>query len=130
MRTWLKNSWSWLKDKWEFVAAGVTVLVVFLLGRKSKNVDLTVAEQISDNKDEQIKVERELSAQEKLEIAQANKRYVDTRIALRRKYRAAKSELEKETTQRKLDLLETAKDNPAEIDRILLEEFNISKMDK
>ena len=130
MRTWLKNSWSWLKDKWEFVAAGVTVLIVFLLGRKSKNVDLTVAEQISDNKDEQTKVERELSAQEKLEIAQAHKRYVDTRIALRSKYRAAKSELEKETTQRKLDLLETAKDNPAEIDRILLEEFNISKMDK
>ena len=128
MRTWLKNSWSWLKDKWEFVAAGVTVLIVFLLGRKSKNVDLTVAEQISDNKDEQIKVERELSAQEKLEIAQAHKRYVDTRIALRRKYRAAKSELEKETTQRKLDLLETAKDNPDEIDRILMEEFNISKL--
>ena len=71
MRTWLKDSWSWLKDKWEFVAAGVTVLIVFLLGRKSKNVDLTVAEQISDNKDEQIKVERELSAQEKLQIAQA-----------------------------------------------------------
>lgn len=128
MRTWLKDSWSWLKDKWEFVAAGVTVLIVFLLGRKSKNVDLTVAEQISDNKDEQIKVERELSAQEKLEIAKAHKRYIDTRIALRKQYRAAKSELERETAQRKIDLLETAKDNPDEIDRILMEEFNISKL--
>ena len=112
--------WAWLKDKWEFVAAGITVLIVFLLGRKSKNADLKVAEQISDNKDEQIKVERELSAQEKLEI--------DTRIALRKQYRAAKSELEKETAQRKIDLLETAKDNPDEIDRILMEEFNISKL--
>ena len=128
MRTWLKDSWSWLKDKWEFVAAGVTVLIVFLLGRKSKNVDLTVAEQISDNKDEQIKVERELSAQEKLEIAKAHKRYIDTRIALRKQYKAAKSELERETAQRKIDLLETAKDNPDEIDRILMEEFNISKL--
>ena len=72
MRTWLNDCWSWLKDKWEFVAAGVTVLIVFLLGRKSKNVDLTVAEQISDNKDEQIKVEIELSAHEKLQIAQAH----------------------------------------------------------
>jgi len=120
--------WAWLKDKWEFVAAGVTVLIVFLLGRKSKNVDLTVAEQISDNKDEQIKVERELSAQEKLQIAQAHKRYIDTRIALRKQYKAAKSELERETAQRKIDLLETAKDNPDEIDRILMEEFNISKL--
>ena len=120
--------WAWLKDKWEFVAAGITVLIVFLLGHKSKNADLKVAEQISDNKDEQIKVERELSAQEKLEIAQAHKRYIDTRIALRKQYRAAKSELEKETAQRKIDLLETAKDNPDEIDRILMEEFNISKL--
>ena len=120
--------WAWLKDKWEFVAAGITVLIVFLLGRKSKNADLKVAERISDNKDEQIKVERELSAQEKLEIAQAHKRYIDTRIALRKQYRAAKSELEKETAQRKIDLLETAKDNPDEIDRILMEEFNISKL--
>jgi len=119
---------AWLKDKWEFVAAGAAVLVVFLLGRKSKNADLTVAEQISDNKDEQIKVERELSAQEKLEIAQAHKRYIDTRIALRKQYKAAKSELEKETAQKKIDLLETAKDNPEEIDRILMEEFNISKL--
>ncbi len=74
--------WAWLKDKWEFVAAGVTVLIVFLLGRKSKNVDLKVAEQISDNKDEQIKVERELSAQEKLQIAQGTRDTLDTRIAL------------------------------------------------
>ena len=62
--------WAWLKDKWEFVAAGITVLIVFLLGRKSKNADLKVAEQISDNKDEQIKVERELptSSRKKLKM--------------------------------------------------------------
>ena len=120
--------WAWLKDKWEFVAAGITVLIVFILGRKSKNVDLKVAEQISDNKDEQIKVERELSAQEKLEIALAHKKYTDSRIALRSQYRAAQTELERTTAQRKMELLETAKDNPDEIDRILMEEFNISKL--
>ena len=120
--------WAWLKDKWEFVSAGITVLIVFILGRKSKNVDLKVAEQISDNKDEQIKVERELSAQEKLEIALAHKKYTDSRIALRSQYRAAQTELERTTAQRKMELLETAKDNPDEIDRILMEEFNISKL--
>ena len=120
--------WEWLKDKWEYVAAGVTVLVVFLLGRKSKSVDLKIAEEISENKDEEIKVEKELSAQEKLKIAEAHKKYIDTRIALRKQYRTAQTELEKETAQRKIDLLETAKDNPDEIDRILMEEFNISKL--
>jgi hypothetical protein len=28
---------NWLKDKWEFVAAGLTVVFVFLLGRRGKN---------------------------------------------------------------------------------------------
>ena len=88
---------AWLKDKWEFVAAGVAVLFVFVLGRK-------------------------------LEIALAHKKYTDSRIALRSQYRAAQTELERTTAQRKMELLETAKDNPEEIDRILMEEFNISKL--
>ena len=128
MSSWLKDKWEWIKDKWEIVTAGLVVLSVFILGRKSKSVDLKVAEQISDNKDEQIKVERELSAEEKLKIAEAHQKYINTRIALRKQQRAARSELEKETAQRKLELLETAKDNPDEIDRILMEEFNISKL--
>jgi len=119
---------AWLKDKWEFVAAGVAVLFVFVLGRKSKSVDLEVAKEISDNKDEELKVERDLSANEKLKIAQAHKKYTDSRIALRSQYRAAQTELERTTAQRKMELLETAKDNPEEIDRILMEEFNISKL--
>ena len=28
---------NWLKDKWEFVAAGLTVVFVFLLGRRGKS---------------------------------------------------------------------------------------------
>lgn len=28
---------NWLKDKWEYVAAGLTVVFVFLLGRRGKN---------------------------------------------------------------------------------------------
>lgn len=28
---------NWLKDKWEFVAAGIAVVAVFLLGRKGKS---------------------------------------------------------------------------------------------
>lgn len=125
---------AWLKDKWELVAASVAVLFVFILGRKSRGTDLgldsKVAKEIYDNKEEELKVERESSADEKAKIAAAHKKYLDTRIALRSQYRAAHSELERKAAQRKMDLLETAKDNPEEIDRILLEEFNISKMDK
>ena len=79
-------------------------------------------------KEKEVAVVEELSAQEKLERAKAHKKYVDSRIALRKQYRAAQSELERETAQRKLELLELAKEDPDEIDRLLLEEFNIARM--
>jgi hypothetical protein len=36
--------------------------------------------------------------------------------------------LEKQTIERKLELIELAKENPDEIDKILMEEFNIARL--
>ena len=38
------------------------------------------------------------------------------------------SDLEKETIERKLQLIELAKDDPEKIDMILLKEFNVSTL--
>lgn len=120
--------WAWIKDKWEFVAAGVTVLVVFLLGRKSKKIQVEVAEASAEAKEKEIEVIEEVSAEEKLKLAKAHQKYINSRVALRKQARAARTELERETASRKLELLESAKDNPDEIDKILMEEFNIAKL--
>jgi hypothetical protein len=120
--------WAWIKDKWEFVAAGVTVLVVFLLGRKSKKIQVEVAEASAEAKEKEIEVIEEVSAEEKLKLAKAHQKYINSRVALRKQARAARTELERETVSRKLELLESAKDNPDEIDKILMEEFNIEKL--
>lgn len=120
--------WAWIKDKWEFVAAGVTVLVVFLLGRKSKKIQVEVAEASAEAKEKEIEVIEEVSAEEKLKLAKAHQKYINSRVALRKQARAARTELERETVSRKLELLESAKDNPDEIDKILMEEFNIAKL--
>jgi len=128
MRTWLKESWSWLKDKWDFAAAGIAVLVVFLLGRKSKKIEVEVAEATAEAKEKEIEVIEEVSAEEKLRLAKAHQKYVNSRVALRKQARAAQSELERDTANRKLELLELAKEDPDAIDRILMEELNIARL--
>ena len=40
----------------------------------------------------------------------------------------AQTDLEKRDIERKLKLIEQAKEDPDEIDRILMEEFNIAKL--
>ena len=128
MRTWLKDSWSWLKDKWEIVTAGLVVLSVFILGRKSNKIQVEVAEATAEAKEKEIEVIEEVSAEEKLRLAKAHQKYINSRIALRKQAKAAQSELERETANRKLELLELAKEDPEAIDRILMEEFNIARL--
>lgn len=120
--------WTWLKDKWELVASGLVVLTVFILGRKSKEKQVEVAKASADAKEKEAEVIEFVSAEEKLKLAKAHQKYINTRVALRKKHRAAQTELERETINRKLDLIELAKDNPDEIDKILMEEFNIAKL--
>lgn len=120
--------WKWIKDKWELVTAGLVVLTVFVLGRKSKEKQVEVAEATAEAKEKEIEVIEEISAEEKLRLAKAHQKYVNSRIALRKQAKAAKSELERETANRKLELIELAKDNPDEIDKILMEEFNIARL--
>jgi len=120
--------WEWIKDKWQFVAAGFTVLFVFILGRKSKEKQVEVSEATAEAKEKELEVVQEISAEEKLRLAQANQKYVNSRIKLRKQARTAQSELERETVNRKLELLEKAKEDPEAIDRILMEELNIEKL--
>ena len=120
--------WTWLKDKWELVASGLVVLTVFILGRKSKEKQVEVAKASADAKEKEAEVIEFVSAEEKLKLAKAHQKYINTRVALRKKHRGAQTELERETINRKLDLIELAKDNPDEIDKILMEEFNIAKL--
>jgi hypothetical protein len=122
--------WNWIKDKWELCVSAFVVLTVFILGRKSKEKQVEVAEATTEAKGKEIKIEKELSAEEKLAIAKAHQKYVNTRIRLRKEARTAQTELERETINRKLELLELAKKDPDAIDRLLMEELNISKLEK
>ena len=120
--------WDWIKDKWELVASGLVVLTVFILGRKKQVATQKMAEDIIETKEKEIEVIEEVSAEEKLRLAKAHQKYINTRVALRKQHRAAQTELERETVNRKLDLIELAKENPDEIDKILMEELNIAKL--
>jgi len=119
---------NWIKDKWELVASGLVVLFVFILGRKKQVAAEEMVEDIVETKEKEIEVIEEISAEEKLRLAKVHQKYINSRIALRKQAKAAQSELERETANRKLELIELAKEDPDEIDKILMEELNIAKL--
>lgn len=119
---------SWFKKHWEWAVGGLAVLLAFLAGRKGKEEAEEMAVEIAEIKEEEVQVEKELNAQEKLALARANKKYINTMMALKRQQKQAKDDLEKKALARKAELLEAAKENPDELDRLLLEEFGIGKV--
>ena len=118
----------WMKERWEWILGAAVALLAFALGRRGKIQAEEMAKDIAETKEKELEVVQEISAEEKLRLAQINQKYVNSRIALRKQYRNAQSELERETANRKLELLEKAKEDPDAIDRILMEEFNIARL--
>ena len=120
--------WEWIKDKWELIASGFVVLTVFILGRKSKEKQVEIAEASAEAKEKEIEVIKKIAGQERLNKALARKKYSESKLALIKQRATAQSDLEKQTIERKLELIEVAKENPDEIDKILMEEFNIARL--
>ena len=120
--------WEWIKDKWELLVSAFVVLTVFVLGRKKQVATEEMVEDIIETKEKEIEVIEETAAEERLRKALARKKYSQSRLDLIKKRAAAQSDLEKETIERKLELIELAKENPEEIDKILMEELNIARL--
>jgi|TARA_B100000035_G_scaffold208104_1_gene177991 hypothetical protein len=120
--------WEWIKDKWELVASGLVVLFVFILGRKKQVAAEEMVEDIIETKEKEAEVIKKIAGQERLNKALARKKYSESKLALIKQRATAQSDLEKQTIERKLELIELAKENPDEIDKILMEEFNIARL--
>tara|TARA_X000001382_G_scaffold33875_4_gene22322 strand:+ start:268 stop:636 length:369 start_codon:yes stop_codon:yes gene_type:complete len=120
--------WSWLKDKWELVASGLVVLTVFILGRKKQVAAEEMVEDIIETKEKEAQVVKKIAGQERLSKALARKKYSESKLKLVRENAHAQTQLEKDIIKRKLELIELAKEDPDEIDKILMEELNIAKL--
>lgn len=114
----------WLKKRWKMVLAGLVTISAFLLGRRGKEA----AEDVVNLRDKEIKILKEKAEKERKRKEKALKKYLEEVEKLKEEYKKAKTSLEKETAQRKIELLELAKEDPDEIDRILMEEFNIARI--
>ena len=117
----------WLKKHWEWVAAAVVALFAFVLGRRGRASALRTADDIARLKDEEIEIINKTNEDEDRKKKAAVERLLVEKERLRQEYLQAQTELGKETAQRKIELLESA-ESEEEIDRILLEEFNIKEL--
>lgn len=114
---------NWIKEQWEWVVAGLVTILAFVLGRKGKQA----AKDEVKLKEREIEVINYASEKEAKKKSEALEKYLRETARLREQYKSAETSLEKDTAQRKLELLELAKEDPDAIDKILMEEFNIAR---
>ena len=114
----------WLKDKWEWVVAGLVTILAFVLGRRGKQA----AKDEAELKQKEIDIIKKASDKAAKKKSIALEKYLRETARLREEYKNAETSLKKETAQRKLELLELAKEDPDAIDKILMEEFNIARL--
>ena len=117
----------WIKTHWEWVAAGVVALFAFVLGRRGRSSALRTANDIATLKSEEIEIINKTNKDEDKKKKVAVNRLLVEKERLRQEYLSAQTELARSTAQRKIELLENAQ-SEEEIDRILLEEFNIKEL--
>ena len=114
---------NWIKEQWEWVVAALVAILAFVLGRRGKQA----AKEEVELKEKEIEVINYASEKEAKKKSEALEKYLRETAKLREEYQKAETSLEKETAQRKLELLELAKEDPDAIDKILMEEFNIAR---
>ena len=114
----------WFKDRWELALAGLIGIVAFFLGRRNTKA----TEASLDSAEKQLEITEKINKEEADKKAAAIDKYVRETERLREEHKEAKSELERETAQRKIELLEKSKEDPDAIDKILEKEFNIARL--
>lgn len=119
----MHNIFNWIKEQWEWVVAVLVAILAFVVGRRGKQA----AKEEVELKEKEIEVINEATEIENKKKELALEKYLRETVKLREEYKDAETSLEKETAQRKLELLELAKEDPDAIDKILMEEFNIAR---
>jgi len=114
---------NWIKEQWEWVVAFLVATLAFVIGRRGK----AAAKEEVKLKEKEIEVINEATEIQDEKKKIALEKYLRETAKLREEYKDAETSLEQETAQRKLELLELAKDDPDAIDKILMEEFNIAR---
>ena len=114
---------NWIKEQWEWVVAALVAILAFVVGRRGKQA----AKEEVQLKEKEIEVINYASEKEAKKKSEALEKYLRESAKLREEYKSAETSLEKGTGQRKLELLELAKEDPDAIDKILMEEFNIAR---
>ena len=115
---------NWIKEQWEWVTAALVTILVFAIGRRGKQA----AKDEVEIKEKEIDILNYASEKESKKKSEALEKYLRETARLREEYKSAETSLKKETAQRKLELLELAKEDPDAIDKILMEEFNIARL--
>ena len=123
----LKLAAAWCRQYWRWLVFVIAVLVSYLLGKRGK-----------DNLKEQAKLAKEMYIKEKEVIERTHQQEMQAKEEAQQRYSEAVDKIEKKYEEDQFDLthakkeavkkmVNKAKNNPDEIDRILEEQLGIVK---
>ena len=104
---------TWLKDKWEWVVAGLVTILAFVLGSRGKNS----AKRRVNLKDKEILIQKEACERELAASQAAAEKHADE---LKRVHKEADEKI-KAAEEEKKQLVKHLKENPDAIDKKLKE---------
>ena len=124
----LKLAAAWCRQYWRWLVFAIAVLVSYLLGKRGK-----------DNLKEQAKLAKEMYIKEKEVIERAHQQEMQAKEEAQQRYSEAVKKIEKKYEEDQRDLthakkeaikkmVNKAKNDPEEIDRILKEELGIREI--
>ena len=119
IKKWWGISSAWVRQHWRWFLFGLAFLVVYLIGRRKSRVELLQAKlALRHYEDEKDAIVKAYETEKKLR-EEAKHKYDNAMTAVREKYKGEFDSLiiEKQFEVRRR--LKEAKNNPAEIDRIL-----------
>ena len=124
----LKIALVWCRQHWRWLVLSIAFIVVYMLGRRgSKSLklqaELARKQYLREKEVIQKAHEHEIEKRE-----QAEKRYSDAVVKIEERYEKDKRNLTHAKKEKIKALIKRAKEDPAEIDRILEEELGIKKI--
>ena len=127
-KKWLKVSAAWCRQHWRWLVIGTAAIVLYLLGRKSAKAQALQAKlALNTYKADKEAIEKAYK-KEIEDVKSAQKNYDKALAHISQEFSNRTDSLDKEKEKRIRKMIDKAKKDPDEVDRILEREMGIKKI--
>ena len=128
VKKWLKVSAAWCRQHWRWVVIGTAAIALYLLGRRSAKAQALQAKLALDTYKADKEAIEKAYKKEIEDVKNAQKNYNKALAHISQEFSNKTDSLNKEKEKRIRKMIDKAKKDPDEVDRILEREMGIKKI--